>query len=71
MPHRVGGVGYDGCSSLLAVVGECRVAVSLAWVDAHLQIGVRVKKHASLQTLSPDICITSKNEITKKGLYKI
>lgn len=56
VPHRVSGVGYDGASSLLAVVGERREAVSLAWLDTHLQIGVRIKKHALLQTLSPDIC---------------
>lgn len=59
MPHRVGGVGYDGGSSLLAVVSEGREATSLSRLDAHLQIRVRIKEHTLLQPLSTDICKTS------------
>lgn len=49
MPHGVGGVGYNGGSSLLAVVGELGEAAPLAGLDGHLQVRVWVKEHALLQ----------------------
>lgn len=55
MPHRAGGVGYDGGASLLAVVGELGEAAPLPGLNRHLQVGVRVKKHALLQTHGPNV----------------
>ena len=49
VPHRVGGVGDDGGSSFLAVVGEFGEAAPFSRLDGHLQVGVRVKEHARLQ----------------------
>lgn len=48
MPHRVGGVGDDGGSSLLAMVCEGREATAFSRLDAHLQIRVRIEEHAFL-----------------------
>lgn len=48
VPHRVGGVGDDGGSSLLAVVCEGREAAAFSRLDAHLQIRVRIEEHAFL-----------------------
>lgn len=55
VPHRVGGVGYDGGASLLAVVGELGEAAPLPGLNGHLQVGVGVEEHALLQARRPDV----------------
>lgn len=55
VPHRVGGVGFDGGASLLAVVGELGEAAPLPGLDGHLQVGVGVEEHALLQPHCPDV----------------
>lgn len=55
-PHRVGGVGYDGGSPLLSVVGEFREAAPFARLDGHLQVRVWVEEHTLLQAHSSDVC---------------
>ena len=55
-PHRVGGVGLYGGASLLAVVREAGEAAPLARLDGYLQVRVRVKEHALLQTHCTKVC---------------
>lgn len=55
VPHWVGGVGYDGGASLLAVVGELGEAAPLPRLNGHLQVGVGVEEHALLQARRPDV----------------
>lgn len=55
MPHRISSVSCNAGSSLLAMMGKGRKATSLAWMNAHLQIRVWVKKHPLLQPHCTDI----------------
>lgn len=49
MPDGVGGVGDDGRPALLPVVAEDGEDAPLPGVDGHLQVRVRIEKHALLQ----------------------
>lgn len=55
VPHRVGGVSYDGGASLLAVVGELGESAPLPGLDGHFEVGVGVEEHALLQACCPDV----------------
>lgn len=56
VPHGVGGIGDDGGPPLLAVVGELGEGRPFPGLNGHLQVRVRVEKHALLQTRRPNVC---------------
>lgn len=56
MPGGVNGVSNDGRPPLLPVVAKDGEDAPLPRVDGHLQVGVRIKKHALLQADSSQIC---------------
>lgn len=56
VPDGVGGVGDDGRPALLSVVAEDWEDVSLPRMDGHLQVWVRIEKHAFLQAGGAQIC---------------
>lgn len=67
MPYGVGGVSDDGRSSFLSVVAEDGEDAPLPRVDGHLQVRVRIEKHALLQASGTQICNRALVRLVKKG----